>query len=251
MSSELPSPDSDYKKINELLNDGLDFSLSPIPIPIDETYDDKHLLGMDTKNIFSTPFDDGHGSYTYNNEGVPEGYNDVSYSEKSVLKSVYCNYRGYLIVYDVHGEKVKELSGKITYEKHLEIEARLDENITEFEGIDDYSIFVKELEEDIKNKSAINNGFVSNNVPKLPDLIIASNVPTPNPIAGDMYYDVSLSKYGVYDGKQWRYYQISDIQGSPVKNPPNRQAPRVQPNNNRARLELDDYIDEINKTLEL
>jgi hypothetical protein len=69
----------------------------------------------------------------------------IESEQKSVLKSVYCNYRGYVIVYDVHGQKVHELSGLLTYEKYLEIEERSLEDITEFEGIDDYRCIVCEL----------------------------------------------------------------------------------------------------------
>lgn len=61
------------------------------------------------------------------------------------LKSVYCNYRGRVTIYDVYGQKVHELSGILTYEKHLEIEKRIDPNITEFDGIYDYRRTVKEL----------------------------------------------------------------------------------------------------------
>lgn len=43
---------------------------------------------------------------------------------KSILKSVYCNYGGHLIVHDVHGEKIQELSGEMTLEKCEEIESR-------------------------------------------------------------------------------------------------------------------------------
>lgn len=61
------------------------------------------------------------------------------------LKSVYCNYRGRVTIYDVYGQKVHELSGVLTYEKYLEIEKRIDTN-TEFDGIYDYRRIVKELE---------------------------------------------------------------------------------------------------------
>lgn len=61
------------------------------------------------------------------------------------LKSIYCNYRGRVTIYDVYGQKVHELSGLLTYEKHLEIEKRIDPNITEFDGIYDYRRTVKEL----------------------------------------------------------------------------------------------------------
>src|ERR1700741_2707077 len=63
----------------------------------------------------------------------------------SILKSVYCNYRGRVTVYDVHGEKVHKLSGQLTYEKYQEIEARKDSEITEFEGVEDYNRIAGDL----------------------------------------------------------------------------------------------------------
>ena len=69
------------------------------------------------------------------------------------LKSVYCNYRGRVTIYDVYGQKVHELSGILTYEKHLEIEKRIDNN-TEFDGIYDYWRTVKELEVAFKFQNA-------------------------------------------------------------------------------------------------
>lgn len=56
--------------------------------------------------------------------------------EDSILKSVYCNYRGRVTVYDVHGQKVHELSGMLDYDKYLEIERRTDPEITQFEGLE-------------------------------------------------------------------------------------------------------------------
>ena len=64
---------------------------------------------------------------------------------KSVLKSVYCNYRGHLIVYDVHGKKVHELSGDMTIDKYDEIEKRIKKDVTEFEGMEDYIRIASEL----------------------------------------------------------------------------------------------------------
>lgn len=69
---------------------------------------------------------------------------------KSVLKSVYCNYRGHLIVYDVHGKKVQELSGEMTYEKYKEIENRSQDGVTEFEGaVEDYKRIANELSKEL------------------------------------------------------------------------------------------------------
>lgn len=70
------------------------------------------------------------------------------------LKSVYCNYRGRVTIYDVYGQKVHELSGVLTYEKYLEIEKRIDNN-TEFDGIYDYRRIVKELEVAYNFKNAV------------------------------------------------------------------------------------------------
>lgn len=69
--------------------------------------------------------------------------------EETVLKSVYCNYRGRLTVYDVHGQKVQDLSGMITYEKYTEIERRSNPDITEFDGIEDYRRIGAELKKTV------------------------------------------------------------------------------------------------------
>lgn len=69
--------------------------------------------------------------------------------EETVLKSVYCNYRGRLTVYDVHGQKVHDLSGMITYEKYTEIERRSNTDITEFDGIEDYRRISAELKKTV------------------------------------------------------------------------------------------------------
>lgn len=63
----------------------------------------------------------------------------------SVIKWVYCNYRGRVTVYDIHGQKVHELSGILDYDKYLEIERRTDPEITLFDGLDDYRCIACEL----------------------------------------------------------------------------------------------------------
>lgn len=68
-------------------------------------------------------------------------------TEELVIKSVYCNYRGYLIVYDIHGKKVHELSGELTLEKYEEIEKRR-ADIPEFDGLDHYRRIVSEKKEE-------------------------------------------------------------------------------------------------------
>ncbi len=78
--------------------------------------------------------------------------------EPSILKSVYCNYRGFLIVYDVHGKKVPELSGELTYAKYQEIEKRTVKDITEFEGLEEYRCFACELKD--KAAKTEDNSFV-------------------------------------------------------------------------------------------
>ena len=94
------------------------------------------------------------------------------YQDESILKSVYCNYRGRVTVYDVHGQKVHELSGMLDYDKYLEIERRTDPEITQFEGLEDYRCIACELKkkksesEAESNKSAsqllgIANGYIS------------------------------------------------------------------------------------------
>lgn len=73
------------------------------------------------------------------NESFPE--------PPSVLKYVFCSYRGFLIVYDVHGKKVPKLSGLINYEKYKEIEERSMPEITVFEGLNHYRCIACELKE--------------------------------------------------------------------------------------------------------
>src|ERR1700741_1754748 len=73
------------------------------------------------------------------------------FTPKTTLKSVFCSYMGRLTVYDVRGQKVQDLSGALTYEKHIEIQERTDPDITEFEGIEDY----KRLAADLKSKEPL------------------------------------------------------------------------------------------------
>lgn len=65
--------------------------------------------------------------------------------EETILKSVYCNYRGRVTVYDINGQKVHELSGMLDYEKYIEIERRSNSDITEFDGIEDYRRIAAQL----------------------------------------------------------------------------------------------------------
>ena len=65
--------------------------------------------------------------------------------EPSLIKSVFCGYEGRLIVYDIHGKKVHELSGMITYDKYVEIEKRSNPDITEITGLEEYRCIACEL----------------------------------------------------------------------------------------------------------
>ena len=159
--------------------------------------------------------------------------------EKSVLKSVYCNYRGFLIVYDVHGKKVHELSGEITLEKYEEIEKRTQDGITEFEGLDDYRCIACELKKKAHDAAwdnnhdpfgkpiagsgtfgsfagALGNPYaspVSGNTlptgigqtatptqPKIQPTIQQQSSPPPNPNVGEIYQDVNTKTYFVFTG---------------------------------------------------
>ena len=71
--------------------------------------------------------------------------------EEAVIKSIFCSYRGILIVYDIHGNKVNDLCGELTLEKHKEIERRRTD-ITEFDGVEDYRSIVSEKEEEEERK---------------------------------------------------------------------------------------------------
>lgn len=81
------------------------------------------------------------------------------YQDESILKSVYCNYRGRVTVYDVHGQKVHELSGMLDYDKYLEIERRTDPEITQFEGLEDYRCIVCELKKKKSDTEAESTPF--------------------------------------------------------------------------------------------
>jgi hypothetical protein len=81
----------------------------------------------------------------YKLSGGPEPEPLAEPEAKSVLKSVWCSYRGSLIVYSVDGKKVHELCGELTYEKYTEIERRSMKGITEFDGLEDYRCIACEL----------------------------------------------------------------------------------------------------------
>ena len=69
-----------------------------------------------------------------------------------IIKSVFCSYRGILIVYSIR-DKVNELSGVFTIEKAERIN-ELSNNDTEFDGRDFYDQFISEaLSERAKQKA--------------------------------------------------------------------------------------------------
>ena len=78
---------------------------------------------------------------------LPNGYNldNPRFLEPSLIKSVFCSYDGRLIVYDIHGKKVHELSGMINYDKYIEIEKRSNPDITEITGLEEYRCIACEL----------------------------------------------------------------------------------------------------------
>ncbi len=106
--------------------------------------DGSYLLIDENKKLMTAP-DKPMISFNHHNDAFINGFDpDNSEIKPSILKSVYCNYRGRVTVYVEHGQKVDELSGMLTYEKHLDIEKRSDEN-TEFDGIHDYKRIVEGL----------------------------------------------------------------------------------------------------------
>lgn len=89
-----------------------------------------------------------------NNNHIPE------FSVIKSLKSVYCNYRGRVTVHDIHGHKVEELSGMLTYYKYIKIKDLTDPNITEYDGMDDFERIGLELKPEIVDETEdINPGF--------------------------------------------------------------------------------------------
>jgi hypothetical protein len=77
----------------------------------------------------------------------------------SILKSVFCSYRGVLVVHDVHGNRVGELCGEMTMDKYREIERRSRTDITEFDGLENYrSIAEKKEKEEREREKRIING---------------------------------------------------------------------------------------------
>ena len=129
-----------------------------------------------------------------------------------VIKSVFCSYRGILIVYDVHGNKVHELSGQITYEKYKEIESRSREGITEYEGLDDYKCYACELKEK-EHEAAWDNQFDPLDKPikgtgntysgSIQQQIQTSASAPSQPVVGDIYFDTVKNCYSAWTGTEW------------------------------------------------
>lgn len=70
------------------------------------------------------------------------------------LKSVFCNYRGRVTVYDVNSEKVHDLSGQLTYETYIALEKRINWDTIEFDGQDHYERISKELVREFKKNNS-------------------------------------------------------------------------------------------------
>lgn len=64
--------------------------------------------------------------------------------ENSVVKSIFCSYRGILIVLDSAGNRIDELCGEITLEKYNQIQKRTGE-FTEYDGKSNYDAAVEKL----------------------------------------------------------------------------------------------------------
>ena len=204
----------------------------------------------------------GVGKTTFANnvvpDGVPDGsfepFNDPSempsdYAEgrtepepETVIKSVFCSYRGVLVVHDVQGNRIGHLCGEITLDKYREIERRSDTEITEFDGLEQYRCIVCELEkkeaaakeeelfiepdndivieddeEDFSPFSAPIKGNPYSNPNSNPNSSsnyantrakINNNVPTTqpaNPAVGEFYIDITTGNPipKVWNGKSW------------------------------------------------
>lgn len=60
------------------------------------------------------------------------------------IKSIFCSYRGILIVLDSSGNRIDELCGEVTLEKYNEIQKRTGE-FTEYDGKANYEAAVEKL----------------------------------------------------------------------------------------------------------
>lgn len=68
--------------------------------------------------------------------------------EQTIIKSVFCNYRGRVTVYDINGQKVHELSGQLNYASFIGIQDLVDPDITEFDGKEHFDRIGQELLEE-------------------------------------------------------------------------------------------------------
>jgi hypothetical protein len=218
---------------------------------VGKTFQTKKVLIMDTDDEYKDGYNAGDASNNYGDGGllVPK--------EASVIKSVYCNYRGYLIVYDVHGKKVHELSGEITLEKYEEIEKRSDKDITEFDGLEDYRCFACELKKKAQDAEwdnkydpfanpikgqgqfgTANSGTTSNSykapmpTPRKQPPITPPSQAIPHcaspPLNASVYFDTVKQQIGVYDGNQWVYYANTNTASSYGPST-QRQSPAAKP----------------------
>ena len=139
--------------------------------------------------------------------------------EKSVIKSVFCSYRGSLIVYDVHGNRVDHLCDKMTLEIYNEIEERSMEGITTFDGLEKYRCVVCELkeeelkeEEEREERERANSdpSFDPFNQPKINSRpiihtngnILHSKI-VKNVVIGDIWCDDLTGIFRQWDGNSW------------------------------------------------
>lgn len=174
------------------------------------------IVGMKGVGRAGTPndrfdmVDDGYQGGKYDMADPNDRFSKGGIEDKSVIKSVFCSYRGILIVYDVHGNKVHELSGQITYEKYKEIESRSREGITEYDGLDDYKCYACDLK---KEDEAWDNKFdpfdkpIKGNpysAPKVSSQIIQNSASAPpQPVVGDIFFDTVNQCYSAWTGNEW------------------------------------------------
>lgn len=155
---------------------------------------------------------------------IPDAQSD---NEESVLKSVFCSYRGVLVVHDVHGNREGHLCGEMTLDKYREIERRSRVDVTEFEGLENYRCIVCELEKKEKEvmdgKVIIGDDGWDNDADPFGKPVKPINLPPPrqqpqgrpkiqyqipttapkNPEIGEFFLDVSTGVPMVWEGTKW------------------------------------------------
>jgi len=156
--------------------------------------------------------------------------------EKSVIKSVFCSYRGSLIVYDVHGNRVDHLCDKMTLEIYNEIEERSVDGITTFDGLEKYRCVVCELKEEQENGEGVLDPFYDRGFkvkPKINPIINTRGV-TPLPTAtdiGDIWCDNLTGVFRQWDGNSWNIMTATG--GVLTGGPPQTQKPTGPPQTQR------------------